>query len=136
MVLKGLIIWVSTRMPAGQRRHLSGGPHGVVNGRMKPLTDSSPHEGEQQREHDVAPVPLVLRRYGNDTQEEEDDGLGDGAQHLDHMADGGAGPLGHVLLHIVLHGDGAGDDAAGTGMSHSSGPAHLHGVTTVFSNSG
>lgn len=128
MVLKGLMIWVSTRMPAGQRRRLSSGPRRVVDGRVKPLTDSPPHEGEQQREHDVAPVPLVLGRYGNDTQEEEDDGLGDGAQHLDHVADGGAGSLRHVLLHVVLHGDGAGDDAAGRGMSHSSGPAHRHGL--------
>lgn len=54
----------------------------------------------------------MLRRHSNHAQEEEDEGLGNGGQHLDHVADGGAGPLGHVLLHVVLHGDGAGDDAA------------------------
>lgn len=54
----------------------------------------------------------MLRRHSNHPQEKEDEGLGDGGQHLDHVADGGAGPLGHVLLHIVLHGYGAGDDAA------------------------
>lgn len=74
---------------------------------MTALTESSPDEGEHQREQDVGPVPLVLGRYGDDTQEEEDEGFGDGAQHLDNMADGGAGSLGDVLLHVVLHGDGA-----------------------------
>lgn len=110
------MIWVSTRMPAGQSVEKTldwWDRHSVVTGQMKPLTDSSPDEGEEEREQDVGPVPLVLRCYCHDTQEEEDEGLGDGAQHLDNVADGGAGSLGYVLLHVVLHGDGTGYDAAG-----------------------
>lgn len=42
---------------------------------MTALTESSPDEGEHQREQDVGPVPLVLGRYGDDTQEEEDEGF-------------------------------------------------------------
>lgn len=78
-----------------------------------PLTETSPHEGKNQREQDVAPVPLMLRRYGDHPQEEEDEGLRDGAEHLDHVADGRAGTLGNIFLHVVLHGQGAGHDAAG-----------------------
>lgn len=78
-----------------------------------PRTEAPPHEGEEQREQDVAPVPLVLCGNGDHAQEEEDEGLGDGAQHLDHVADGRAGTLGDVFLHVVLHGEGAGHDAAG-----------------------
>lgn len=55
----------------------------------------------------------MLRGYGDHAQEEEDEGLGDGAQHLDHVADGRAGTLGDVFLHVVLHSEGAGHDAAG-----------------------
>jgi len=51
--------------------------------------------------------------YGDDTQEEEDEGFRDGAEHLDHMSDGCTGTLGNVLLHIVLHGESTGYDAAG-----------------------
>ena len=43
------------------------------------LTQPSPQKGEQQREHDVAPVPLVLRRYGDHPQEKEDERFRDGA---------------------------------------------------------
>lgn len=50
---------------------------------------------------------------GHHTQEEEDEGLSDGGQHLHNMPDGGAGSLRHVLLHVVLHGDGTCYDAAG-----------------------
>lgn len=84
---------------------------------MTALTESSPDEGEHQREQDVGPVPLVLGRYGDNTQEEEDEGFGDGTQHLDNMADGGAGSLGDVLLHVVLHGDGARNKSAGRGKN-------------------
>lgn len=84
---------------------------------MTALTESSPDEGEHQREQDVGPVPLVLGRYGDDTQEEEDEGFWDGAQHLDNMADGGAGSLGDVLLHVVLHGDGTRNKSAGRGKN-------------------
>lgn len=77
------------------------------------LTYSSPDEGKQERKQDVGPVPLMLSCYRHHTQEEEDEGLGDGGQHLDNMADGGAGSLGYVLLHVVLHGYGTGYNAAG-----------------------
>lgn len=50
--------------------------------------------------------------YGDDPQEEEDEGLGDGAEHLDHMANGSAGTLGDVFFHIVLHGERACHNAA------------------------
>lgn len=55
----------------------------------------------------------MLGCYGNNTQEEEDEGFGDGGQHLDNVADGGAGSLGYILLHVVLHGYGACYNAAG-----------------------
>lgn len=90
---------------------LHDGPH---------LTKSSPDEGKQEREQDVGPVPLVLRRYGDHTQEEEDEGLRDSGQHFDNMADGCAGPLGDVLLHVVLHGYGTGYNAAGSETPHDS----------------
>lgn len=76
------------------------------------LTQTSPYKSKQQCEQDVAPVPLVLCCYGDHPQEEEDEGLGDGAEHLDHVADGCAGTLGNIFLHVVLHGEGAGHDAA------------------------
>lgn len=76
------------------------------------LTQASPYEGKQQREQDVTPVPFVFCCYGDDPQEEEDEGLRDGAKHLDHVADGGAGTLGNVFLHIVLHGEGTSHNAA------------------------
>lgn len=76
------------------------------------LTQTSPDKSKKQREQDVAPVPLMLRCYGDNAQEEEDEGLGDGAKHLDHMADGCAGSLGNIFLHVVLHGQGTGHDAA------------------------
>lgn len=71
------------------------------------LTQASPYKGKKQREQDVGPVPLMLSRHGNHPQEEEDECLGDGAEHLDHVADGRAGSLGNVLLHVVLHGQSA-----------------------------
>lgn len=69
-------------------------------------TQASPDEGEEQRSQDVAPVPLVLCGDGHHSQEEEDEGLRDGRQHLDDVAYGGAGALGHILLHVVMHGQG------------------------------
>lgn len=54
----------------------------------------------------------MFRCYRDDPEEEEDEGLGDAAQHLDHVADGRAGTLGNIFLHIVFHGEGTGDDAA------------------------
>lgn len=77
------------------------------------LTQPSPDEGEQQCKQDVGPVCLMVTCYGDDAQEEEDEGFGDGGQHLYDVTNGGAGSLGHVLLHIVLHGDGAHNDAVG-----------------------
>lgn len=50
----------------------------------------------------------MLSRHGDDPQEEEDKRLGDGAEHLDHLADGCAGTLGNILLYVVLHGQSAG----------------------------
>lgn len=44
----------------------------------------------------------MLGRHGNNPQEEEDECLGDRAEHLDHVADGCAGSLGNVLLCVVL----------------------------------
>lgn len=78
------------------------------------LTQASPHKSKQQCEENVSPVPLVLCCYGNNTQEEEDEGLWDGAEHLDHVSDGCAGTLRNVLLNIVLHGEGTANNAAGT----------------------
>lgn len=49
----------------------------------------------------------MLGRHGDNPQEEEDKRLGDGAEHLDHVADGGAGTLGNILLYVVLHGQSA-----------------------------
>ena len=77
------------------------------------LTQTSPHEGKQQREHDVAPVPLVFCCYRDNPEKEEDEGLGDGAKHLDHVANGCAGTLGNIFLHVVFHGEGTGNNAAG-----------------------
>lgn len=74
---------------------------------MSVLTQASPYKSKKQREQDVGPVPLMLSRHGNHPQEEEDECLGDGAEHLDHVADGRAGSLGNVLLHVVLHGQSA-----------------------------
>lgn len=76
------------------------------------LTEAPPQKGEEQREEDVAPVQLVLRRDGDHAQEEENQRFRNGAQHLDHVADGGARALRDVFLHIVLHGEGARHDAA------------------------
>lgn len=74
------------------------------------LTETPPHKSKKQSEQDVGPVPLMLGCHGDNTQEEEDERLGDGAEHLDHMADGCAGTLGNVLLYVVLHGQRAGHD--------------------------
>lgn len=57
---------------------------------MKALTNSSPDEGKQQCKQDESPVPLMLSCYGNNPQEEKDEGFRDGGQHLDDMTDGGA----------------------------------------------
>lgn len=81
----------------------------------KALTDYSPDEGKQQRKQGVGPVPLVLTRYGDDTQEEEDERFGDGGQHLDNVANGCAGSLGYILLHVELHGYGTCYNAGGRG---------------------
>lgn len=122
MVLKGLTIWVNTRIPAGGAEERLVGR--VWPGGLEPpqsvgvegtLTQASPDKGKEQCEEDVGPVPLMLGGHGDYAQEEEDEGLRDGGQHLNHVADGGARALGHVLLHVVLHGDGAGDDAAQSG---------------------
>lgn len=77
----------------------------------KLLTETSPQEGEEQREQDEGPVPLMDSCYGNHTQKEEDECLGDGCHHLDNVANGGAGSLRNILLHVVLHRYGACDDA-------------------------
>lgn len=50
--------------------------------------------------------------YGDNPQEEEDEGLRDGAKHLDYMADGCAGTLGNIFLYVILHGQGTGHNAA------------------------
>ena len=57
----------------------------------------------------------MITRYGDDAQEEEDESFGDGGQHLDDMANGGAGSLRYILLHVELHGDGTCDNAGGRG---------------------
>ena len=77
------------------------------------LTDYSPDKGKQQRKHDVGPVPLVVTCYGDDSQEEEDESFRDGGQHLDNVANGGAGSLRYILLHVELHGYGTCYNAAG-----------------------
>lgn len=84
---------------------------------MSKLTQTSPQKSKQQSEENIGPVPLMFCCYGNNTQEEEDEGLRDGAQHLDHVSDGCAGTLGNILLNIVLHGESTANDAAGTHQS-------------------
>lgn len=49
--------------------------------------------------------------YCNNTQEEEDKCLCHCAKHFDGVPNSGAGALGHIFFHIVLHGQGTGHNA-------------------------
>ncbi len=82
------------------------------------LTQSPPYKSKQQREQDVAPVPLVFCCYGDDPQEKEDQGLRDGAEHLHNMPDSCAGTLGNIFLHVVLHSEGTGNNTAEKKNTH------------------
>lgn len=86
---------------------------GGKNNKTHPLlTQTSPYEGKQQCEQDVTPVPLVFCCYSDNAEKKEDEGLWDGAKHFDRVADGCAGTLGNIFLHIVFHSDGADHNAA------------------------
>lgn len=69
--------------------------------------------------------------YGNNTQEEEDKCLRNSAKHFDGVPDSGARALGHVLFHIVLHGQGTGHNAA-TAQPLSCGKIMLSTYSTVI----
>lgn len=82
-------------------------------------TQASPKKSKQQSKEDVAPVPLVLCCYGNNTQKEEDQSFRHTSKHLDDMPDGGAGALGYILLNVILHSQGADYNTVDTGTQHS-----------------
>lgn len=50
--------------------------------------------------------------YGGHAQEDEDQGFTDTAPHLQEVLDAGVAALGHISLHILLHGHSTGYDAA------------------------
>lgn len=75
------------------------------------LTQAPPNLDEEQSEEDVTPVPLMFSCYGNDTQEEENECFWHSAKHFDNMTNSCAWALGHVFLHVVLHGQGTGHNA-------------------------
>ncbi len=82
-------------------------------------TQASPKQSKQQSKEDVAPVPLVLCCYGNNTQKEEDQSFRHTSNHLNDMPNSGAGALGYVLLNVILHSQGTDYNTVETGTQHS-----------------
>ena len=87
----------------------------VSNGSEEEYTDDPEEEAAADGADDEPPVPLVVCVEGVDSEEEEDHHLCTVGQHVGGAADGGAGAVRDVLLHVVLHGDATEGDAEDAG---------------------
>ena len=84
-------------------------------GNIFKATCRPPDEAEQQRGAHKGPAPHMDVLYRGHAQEDEDEGFTHAAPHLQEILDAGVAALGNIRLHILLHGHGAGHNAAERG---------------------
>ncbi len=75
------------------------------------LTNEPAYEGEADGPYDESGVPVVWPVHEGDPEEEEDDAVGGGRQHLDEVLHRGVALLGYVLEGVVGLDEAAADQA-------------------------
>jgi len=85
---------------------------------LTPLTYDPGDKAEDNGDGDEGPVPGVRPVHGGHAQEDEDQGLADGAPHLQEVLDGGVGLVGDVGLHVGPHDRAARYQPAGGGRGY------------------